>query len=130
MLSAVADGLTDSIYDTNQDGAINEADVIVVEDLVPNRLPGDANFDGQVNFSDFLAVSEAFGETTGLWSRGDFDRNGIVAFPDFLILADNFGAVQATMSVPEPTWNLLSLVVWIAALTQVRTRRSIWKSKE
>ena len=103
LLTVVGGADGDSIHDTNQDGAVDLADVELLEDLVPNKLPGDANLDGKVDFPDFLALSEAFGQETGLWSRGDFDMDNRVDFPDFLILSQNFGAVQAVQAVPEPS---------------------------
>ena len=78
---------------------------------VLQKTPGDANLDGVVDFPDFLALSEHFGEGSRrdprAWSQGDFDGNGEVDFPDFLILSENFGGVAAAAtsaaSVPEPT---------------------------
>ena len=65
---------------------------------------GDSNFDAEVNFSDFLVLSESLGQNAG-WANGDFNGNGQVDFPDFLLLSANFGettlAGQA-ISVPEP----------------------------
>ena len=73
------------------------------------KTPGDANLDGEVNFSDFLTLSEHFGEGTRrdprAWSQGDFDGNNEVGFPDFLILSENFGgaANASAAAIPEPT---------------------------
>ena len=82
---------------------------------VLQQTPGDANLDGVVDFPDFLALSEHFGEGSRRdprgWSQGDFDGNGEVDFPDFLILSENFGAVAAASatSVPEPTTGSIAL---------------------
>lgn len=82
-------------------------DNIVIEVLA--KTPGDANFDGEVDFSDFLSLSKHFGEGTRRdprgWSQGDFDGDGAVDFPDFLILSESFGTVAnaSAASVPEPT---------------------------
>lgn len=54
------------------------------------HLAGDTNFDGQVDFADFLILSGAFG-TQGTWDVGDFDGDGLVGFSDFLLLSANFG---------------------------------------
>jgi len=54
-------------------------------------MPGDADMDGQVSFSDFLILSANFGMSNADQKDGDFDGNGTVDFDDFLILADNFG---------------------------------------
>jgi hypothetical protein len=56
-----------------------------------DRLPGDANLDGQVNLSDFLALRRGFG-SFGSWANGDFNGSGNVDLSDFLILRRNFGA--------------------------------------
>lgn len=58
----------------------------------PNRLAGDANEDGKVDFADFLTLSANFGASQASWTEGDFDGNGQVQFGDFLILSGNFGA--------------------------------------
>jgi len=55
-------------------------------------LPGDIDLNGQVNFTDFLLLSENFGtKSENGNAQGDIDNDGIVAFEDFLILAENFG---------------------------------------
>ena len=82
---------------------------------VLQQTPGDANLDGVVDFPDFLALSEHFGEGSRRdprgWSQGDFDGDGEITFPDFLILSENFGAVAAASaaSVPEPTAGSIAL---------------------
>ena len=62
-----------------------------------NRLAGDANDDGNVEFADFLTLSGNFGERTPEWEEGDFDGNGTVDFADFLILSFNFGAKRPVL---------------------------------
>lgn len=54
-------------------------------------LPGDADMDGEVSFSDFLILSDNFGLSNADQGDGDFTRDGTVDFEDFLILADEFG---------------------------------------
>lgn len=55
-------------------------------------LPGDADANGEVDFSDFLIMSRHFGtEVEGGFLEGDFDLNGVVEFPDFLVLSRHFG---------------------------------------
>ena len=70
---------------------------------------GDANLDDEVNFADFLVLSENFGQD-GAWREGDFDGDGTVGFPDFLALAENFGrsVPSAAAAVPEPTGMLMA----------------------
>ena len=47
---------------------------------------------GEVAFSDFLALAANFGKVDATFADGDFDSDGKVAFADFLLLAANFGA--------------------------------------
>ena len=55
-------------------------------------LLGDANGDDQVDFTDFLHLSQAFGRAHELaFSDGDFNLDGRVDFADFVLLSENFG---------------------------------------
>ena len=85
---------------------------------------GDTNLDGEVNFIDFLALAENFGEDGG-WRQGDFDGNGQVAFNDFLALAEDFGQsvpAAAAAAVPEPT-SLSIALFGLLGLIGFRRRR-------
>lgn len=56
-----------------------------------NRLGGDTDLDGDVDFADFLALSRNFEDGPGkTWADGDFTGDGQVLFADFLILSGNF----------------------------------------
>jgi hypothetical protein len=76
---------------------------------VIQSLPGDANFDGTVNATDFQILFNNFGKP-GDPSTGDFNGDAKVTFADFQILERNFGkstAVPASLAglahdVPEP----------------------------
>ena len=113
------------VGDCNGDGAVTKADVDCAcgnkEDLSSilasiGSLPGDADFDGQVQFPDFVILANNFGKA-GQYSTGDFDCDGQVQFPDFVILANNFGksGSAAAAAVPEPaSWGLLALgLAWL-----------------
>lgn len=98
--------------DLNGDGSVNGDDV--AEMLTgTNRLPGDADFDGEVEFVDFLALADSFGQEAG-WSDGDFNCNGVVQFDDFVTFAESFraanqvAAASAPASVPEPSSAILA----------------------
>ena len=43
-----------------------------------DRLQGDANENGTVDFEDFLILSANFGAVDAVWADGDFDGNGVV----------------------------------------------------
>ena len=96
--------------------------MLVLKGLRKSALNGDANFDGQVAFADFLVLSSNFDQPGRKWSDGDFDSNGIVQFADFLILSENFGRSAAVAtSVPEPTINVLA-VLGIALMVKRRVQ--------
>ena len=90
---------------------------------VPELTDGDANLDNEVNFADFLILSENFGQD-GTWREGDFDGDGTIDFPDFLALSANFGgpANASAATVPEPAG--LSIALFgLLGLIGLRKRR-------
>ena len=93
----------DRSFDLNNSATLDLTDRdIWVEQLAGTRF-GDADLDGSVAFSDFLALSAGFGQSGG-WGEGDFDSDGTVDFEDFLVLSSNFGQTSAAIaSVPEPS---------------------------
>jgi len=64
----------------------------------------DIDGDSTVGFSDFLVLSNSFGQAVGGAGhlQGDLDCSGDVAFADFLALSNAFGQPAAS-SVPEPS---------------------------
>ena len=115
-----------SVLDIDLNGRLDFGDLELLEDLIPNKLPGDANLDGVVNFPDFITLATFFGQSTGLWSRGDFDSNGRVAFEDFAILARNVGNadVQPAQQIPEPM-SVTMLLLGVCALGRLRLSRRL-----
>jgi hypothetical protein len=99
-------------FDCNGDGVVDvlDANCATVETLdatlaAANLIKGDANGNGEVQFEDFVTLSNTFGNP-GQYTEGDFDKDGTVQFPDFVILANNFGLVSggaAAAAVPEPS---------------------------
>ena len=69
---------------------------------------GDANLDGKVNTSDFMALANNFGGSGKLWQGGDFNYDGVVNALDFNAIASEFGMSSAPSApalgtlVPEP----------------------------
>jgi autotransporter-associated beta strand protein len=51
---------------------------------------GDANDDGTVNFSDFIVLSQNFGQSGG-WDKANFDNSAVIDFNDFVTLSQHFG---------------------------------------
>jgi hypothetical protein len=91
----------------------------------PKPLPGDANLDGKVNFTDLLILAQHYGLKTGqAVGTGDFNADGGVGFDDLLVLAQNYGkmsAAPAVTPVPEPT--AIGLFMLLAVGTTSRRRR-------
>ncbi len=88
---------------------------------------GDANLDGVVNTSDFMALANNFGSTGATWQTGDFNYDGVVNALDFNYIATNFGATPITAPalgtlVPEPT--MIGLL-GMSALVATRRRRKM-----
>ncbi len=81
------------VGDCNGDGTVDQADVDCAcaagQDLSPiltaiGSLPGDADFDGEVQFSDFVILSENFGQQGG-YSHGRLRlrwRRSVLGFRD------------------------------------------------
>lgn len=90
-------------FDLNDDGVIDEQDVL---DLLTKRLKtslGDFDLDGIVNFHDLNRWKLGFGEP-GEWTSGDANGDGAVDGADFLIWqrhATAVGANRASVTVPE-----------------------------
>ena len=116
--------------DCNGDGSVDGLDVAcatgaTVSDTLTAAgfLGGDLNLDGEVNFPDFLILSNNFGDATagGVYANGDVDLDGTIGFPDFLALSANFGQAAGTASaVPEPSG--LSLGLFAIGLLVLRRR--------
>ena len=75
--------------------------------LIRYTFAGDANLDGQVDTSDFVALANHFGATGADWVQGDSNYDGTVNALDFNAIASNFGATLAPAPslgalVPEP----------------------------
>lgn len=91
---------------------------------VLDGIPGDFDFDGDVDVADFPLWQTAFASTAGGDADGDLDSDGA----DFLIWQQNLGvdlapAVGAGTSVPEPT--AASLTILAAGLVLARRRCSM-----
>ncbi len=83
---------------------------------------GDIDGSGQVDFADFLVLSQEFG--TAGESAADLDCSGEVDFADFLTLSSNFGGSgTAAQAVPEPSSNALVLLGLFCVAAIRRTNR-------
>ena len=103
-------------------------------------IPGDANVDGKVDFSDLVALARNYGQSNATWAQGDFDADGKVDFADLVLLARNYGATadgsqfavqdtgfragleRSSGQVPEPT---SAVVAGAGAATLLCKRRRL-----
>jgi hypothetical protein len=108
-------------FDLTGDGQVTSSDVSALLTRLAT-LPGDADFDGEVQFSDFVILAATFGEA-GSYSDGDFDCDGQVALPDFVILVGASSASTA-VSVPEPHGLWLFCAAFLASSAGIRRVQS------
>lgn len=99
---------------TNSDTLAGSASVTVT--------PGDANFDGNVNFQDASILSTNF-NGNGIWTQGNFNGgDGSIDFGDASVLSTNFGAMGSApgsgSAVPEPASIALMLIVSMLGLNR------------
>ena len=117
---AINTGSADPIYDVNGGGLDGTDFDYEVESIIGSAF-GDADLNMQVNFTDFVSMSNNFGSTATGWAQGNFNLDDITNFEDFVLLANNYGAdlssgVSAQETVPEPaSLLLLSLAVGFVA---------------
>ncbi|MDB5324794.1 MAG: hypothetical protein JWM57_363 [Phycisphaerales bacterium] len=67
--------------------------------IAARNLAADANRDGTVDFNDFLALQNSYGQS-GAGLDADFDASGAVDFNDFLQLQNSFGQSLPPAAVP------------------------------
>lgn len=126
LLSAsIRGGTEDLTFDLNGDGVVDAADRSNWIGEIFGTLPGDADLNRTVDFTDFLRLSQNFAKQ-GNWGAGDFSGNGNVAFEDFLALSQNFGksvASSQAIAVPEPSSAKLASLFVVIGFVYTRTKR-------
>lgn len=109
----VVAGTNAAAFDLTGVNSVDQEDRVYWVETLKGTHFGDVDLDGLVNFTDFLALSGAFGKSLG-WAHGDMDGNQFVDFADFLSLSGNFGEGELfeVQTVPEPQgpWTLLGLL--------------------
>ena len=125
--------------DVNGDSIVDPVDVDLAcsagADLVPyftqlETVVADIDFDGAVQFPDFLTLASNF-NSVGTYSTGDISCDGVVSFADFLTLSAQFGSTYRALSVPEPTvngWLALLAIAWLAGVHRGYLPRSVLSS--
>jgi hypothetical protein len=54
--------------------------------LVKYTYYGDSDFNGRVNFDDYVRTDNGFNQHKTGWLNGDFDGNGVVNFDDYVLI--------------------------------------------
>lgn len=80
----------------------NDMNIARIKVTYTERIAGDADNDGDVDFTDFLAVSRNYNECGHEWEDGDFNGDGCVDFADYLILSGNYGYPGSGEPPDEP----------------------------
>ncbi len=118
----------DARFDLTGDGLVSVADrdewlaLAAAENGFSEYLLGDTNLNGDVTFSDFVALADGFPGGRE-WTDGNFDgsRDG-TGFNDFVDLAENFQPlIPGAATVPEPT-SLRLLLTIIFSLSLIGKR--------
>jgi T5SS/PEP-CTERM-associated repeat protein len=65
--------------------------------LVKYTYYGDTDFNGHVNFDDYVRTDNGFNNHLGGWMNGDFDGNGVVNFDDYVLIDLAFNTQSGTL---------------------------------
>jgi hypothetical protein len=65
--------------------------------LVKYTYYGDADFNGKVNFDDYVRTDSGFNNHRTGWTNGDFDGNGQVNFDDYVLIDLAFNTQSGTL---------------------------------
>jgi autotransporter-associated beta strand protein len=65
--------------------------------LIKYTWYGDTDFNGRVNFDDYVRTDNGFNNHLGGWLNGDFDGNGTVNFDDYVLIDLAFNTQGGTL---------------------------------
>jgi hypothetical protein len=65
--------------------------------LVKYTYYGDADFNGKVNFDDYVRTDNGFNNHSSGWTSGDFDANGQVNFDDYVLIDLAYNTQSGTL---------------------------------
>jgi hypothetical protein len=65
--------------------------------LVKYTYYGDSDFNGKVNFDDYVRTDNGFNNHLVGWPNGDFDGNGQVNFDDYVLIDLAFNTQGAAL---------------------------------
>jgi T5SS/PEP-CTERM-associated repeat protein len=65
--------------------------------LVKYTWYGDSDFNGRVNFDDYVRIDQGFNNHLTGWINGDFDLNGTINFDDYVLIDLAFNTQSGTL---------------------------------
>ena len=132
LVALIAVGTYDGEFDLNSDTQINGTDLDIWLTIAGNRnlasgnpyLPGDANLDGVVDGTDFIAWNTHKFTQEAAWCAGDFNADGFVDGADFIVWNEHkFTSSDGVNLVPEPGAIVLSAIALLLGSKVIRPRR-------
>ena len=105
--------VTRILIDLDGDNNVSSADRWIWVKDIYGTFFGDADLNRAVNFNDFVALAEHYGQPGG-WTNGEF------RFSDFTQLSTAYGQRSDSVPVPEPS-TLITFAVGLVLLAHRRT---------
>ena len=95
--------------------------------LTPDRMAGDTDGNGLVNFDDYARIDSGFNNHTNGWANGDFNYDGMINFDHYALIDQSFntqgaGSSPRSAPVPEPSAVVSALLVAPFAVRKSRQR--------
>jgi hypothetical protein len=75
----------------------DDFDVAASDVLVKYTWYGDSDFNGRVNFDDYVRIDNGFNNHLTGWLNGDFDLNGTINFDDYVLIDLAFNTQSGTL---------------------------------
>ena len=127
LTAAIQSGNTNTEFDVNNDGLVNEDDCSYLVTDIVGTLRGDNDFDFEVDLLDFAELAVNYNQPGG-WAQGDYNCDGVVDLIDFSELAINYNksaGSAAALNVPEPSSHILVLLAYLLCSGRRRSRTTI-----
>ena len=117
---AVNSNDSDPQFNVDGQGGLDQGDFDhMISDILATGL-GDADLNRNVNFVDFVRITNNFELVGSGWSEGNFNLDNTTDFGDFILLSNNFDSnfiTIAASAVPEPStigWLMMGVVLrWV-----------------
>jgi hypothetical protein len=71
--------------------------VAATDSLVKYTWYGDTDFNGVVDFDDYVRTDSGFNGGLSGWLNGDFDFNGLIDFDDYVLIDLGFNSQSGTL---------------------------------